>query len=71
MADQIDEQPAGVWIVAGRIWGHEGPGWAIPFATEIEALRAVNGGDGERVFFAPYAVDLREVMNAWPEQVAG
>lgn len=61
--------PAGVWILAGRIWGYEGPSWAIPFATEVEALRAMNAGDGERVYFVPFGVDLQAVMNAWPKAV--
>lgn len=63
-----EDKPAGVWVVADRVW-IDGPGWVIPFATEIEALRSVNSGEGERVFFVPFGVDLRDVMNAWPKAV--
>jgi hypothetical protein len=60
---------AGVWIVSGRYWGHDGPSWVIPFGTEIEAMRAMNAGDGERVFFVPFGVDLADAMKAWPKLV--
>jgi hypothetical protein len=52
----------GVWIVAQSI-PYEGITVAIPFATEVEALRRVNqDGYGAYAYFVPFGKDLREVM---------
>jgi hypothetical protein len=53
----------GVWIVSGTFWGYEGPGYATPYATEVEALRAVNEETYLRAWFVPFGKDLQEVMN--------
>lgn len=63
MASESTERP-GVWIVAGTSWLYEGPGYVIPYPTEIDALRAVNESEFLRAYFVPFGADLREVMNA-------
>jgi hypothetical protein len=67
MPDSTDKNPPvepGVWMVAGTSWGYEGPGYAIPYATELDALRAVNEETYLRAYFVPFGKDLQEVMNA-------
>ncbi|NEW49358.1 hypothetical protein GV792_04780 [Nocardia cyriacigeorgica] len=59
-----EDQPAGVWVVAGTSWIYEGPGCVIPYATEVEALRAANETEYYRAWFVPYGADLNDVMNA-------
>lgn len=61
----MSNEQHGVWIVADHYWHTEGPGYAIPFDTEIDALRHVNcsGGVPLRAWFVPFGKDLREVMN--------
>lgn len=57
--------PAGVWMVAEAV-PFEGITTAIPYATEMDALRAINSGvgysDSLRAYFVPYGQDLREVL---------
>ena len=56
--------PDGVWIVAYDI-PYEGITLAIPYPSEVEALRAVNNGVGygqAHAYFVPFGQDLREVM---------
>ncbi len=64
-----EDQPAGVWVVAGTSWIYEGPGCVIPYATKLEALEVANEDDYRRAWFVPFGVDLRDVMNAWPKAV--
>ncbi|WP_305780042.1 hypothetical protein [Nocardia nova] len=58
------EKPEGVWMVASNI-PYEGITLAIPYPSEVEALRAVNKGVGygtAHAYFVPYGHDLGEVM---------
>ncbi|MFC5789682.1 hypothetical protein ACFPPE_07415 [Agromyces tardus] len=48
--------------MAGTSW-IEGPGYAIPYATELEALQAANTTEYQRAYFVPYGEDLRDIMN--------
>ncbi|MGV9818402.1 hypothetical protein [Nocardia xishanensis] len=55
----------GVWMVAQSI-PNEGITQAVPYATEVEALRVVNrSGYGEDVhaYFVPFGKEIREVMH--------
>lgn len=56
------EAAEGVWVVAGQVWGYEGPYQVTPYPSEVEALRAANADDMLRAYFVPFGTDLREVM---------
>lgn len=51
----------GVWMYAHEI-PHEGITMAVPYATEVDALRAANAGDYGRVVFVPFGTDLKDVL---------
>lgn len=59
------DPPEGVWMVAEAV-PFEGITTAIPYASEMDALRAINSGVGYsdrlRAYFVPYGQDLREVL---------
>ena len=55
--------PTGVWVVADRYWGTEGPGEVIPYPDEMAAMRAANEDQSYRAWFVPFGKDLREIMN--------
>ncbi|WP_280371112.1 hypothetical protein [Nocardia wallacei] len=57
------DEPDGVWMCA-HSYPVEGITVAIPYASELDALRHANSGDVGRAVFVPYGKDLREVLNA-------
>lgn len=49
----------GVWLVS---YQHDGGDHIIPFATELEALRFVNGETSHRAWFVPYGKNFHDIV---------
>ncbi len=54
-----EQQPPGVWMVT---WEASGTDDVTPYPTEIEALRAINGGDHMRAWFVPWGKSLHDLL---------
>jgi hypothetical protein len=57
----------GVWLVT---YNSEGGDHVIPFPTEVEALRFVNGETHHRAWFVPFGVNLHDVIFGRTEVIA-
>lgn len=61
------EQTPGVWLVSYEYGGSD---HVIPFPTEIEALRFVNGESSHRAWFVPFGASFHDVFHGRADAIA-